>query len=108
MNEMKDPFACGIQTAEDRRLKVNTLNEAEVRAVLARDDIQASVRKHAEDRLRRLLWTEKHIVQRGKERPMNMTPSAFWTLLYLSALWAAETDRPTLYHSRIDGCLLGG
>lgn len=38
---------------------------------------------------------------------MNMTPSAFWTLLYLSALWAAEADRPTLYHSRIDGCLLG-
>ena len=47
-----------------------------------------------------------------------MTPSAFWTLLYLSTLWAAEADLAaldraasssvTLYHSRIDGCLLGG
>lgn len=37
-----------------------------------------------------------------------MTRSDFWLLVYLSAVYAAEADRPTLYSSRIDGCLLGG
>jgi len=36
-----------------------------------------------------------------------MTRSDFWVLVYLSTVYAAESDRPTLYASRIDGCLLG-
>jgi len=36
-----------------------------------------------------------------------MPRSDFWILVYLAALTAAEADRPTLYHSRIDGILLG-
>lgn len=36
-----------------------------------------------------------------------MTPSAFWVLVYLAALDRAASSSATLYHSRIDGCLLG-
>jgi len=38
-----------------------------------------------------------------------MARSDFWVLVYLSAVYAADADHDaTCYHSRIDGCLLGG
>lgn len=63
---MNDPFVGGIQTATDRKLKINTLFESELQAVLRRPDLQASVRKHAEDRIRRLQATEKSMNPRKR------------------------------------------
>lgn len=61
-----DPFAGGIQTAQERCLRINALGEDAIRCVLERDDLQESVIRHAHDRLRRLAWTEKHHVQRAR------------------------------------------
>lgn len=54
-----DVFAGGIQCAADRILRINALDIDQINIVLKRDDLQASVRKHAEDRLRRLIATEQ-------------------------------------------------
>ena len=50
-----DVFAGGIQCAADRILRINAMDIDQINAVLASEDLQASVRKHAEDRLCRLI-----------------------------------------------------
>lgn len=69
MIAVHDPFVGGIQTAADRMLRINQLDVADVQIVLARTDLQASVRKHAEKRLRRL-----QAMQRQNNRPWGSTP----------------------------------
>ncbi len=65
----RDPFVGGCQTAQDRKLRINALNEADVLIVLARPDLQASVQRHAEDRLRRLRATEQRRIQAVRGTP---------------------------------------
>ncbi|MDG4549888.1 MAG: hypothetical protein P9F19_01555 [Candidatus Contendobacter sp.] len=62
----KDLFAGGIQTAQDRKLKINELGIDDVKLVLQRNDLQPSVRAHALDRIRRLETTER-MQGRGKQ-----------------------------------------
>lgn len=62
----RDPFCGGIQTAQDRKLKINELSINDVKIILQRDDLQPSVRAHALDRIRRLEATEQ-MQGRGKK-----------------------------------------
>lgn len=63
----RDPFAGGIQTVLDRKLRINELGIDDVKIILQRDDLQPSVRAHAIDRIRRLETTER-MQGRGKKQ----------------------------------------
>lgn len=62
----RDPFCGGIQTTQDRKLKINELGIDDVKLVLKRSDLQPSVRAHALDRIRRLEATEQ---MQGRGKP---------------------------------------